>query len=101
MHTILIPQIKQAVAAHCGISVEDLDRRGRRRFHARPRQISYLLSRELTGMSFPKIACLHARMDHGTVLRGIRSIEKVVARQGPTAALVEQIRATLSATAEG
>ena len=61
--------IKKVVAAHYGITVADIDSADRRQTIARPRHIAYYLCRELTDMSFPKIAEAFAR-DYKTVHHG-------------------------------
>lgn len=71
---ITIPLIKQVVAEHYNIRMQDFEVRNRSRSVAYPRQIAMYLSRELTDASLPKIGEEFGGRDHTTVLHACDKI---------------------------
>ena len=66
-----IAQIQRAVCEHYGVAMGDLlsDQRAGRLSH--PRQLAYLIAREMTSLSYPQIARKFADRDHSTILYGV------------------------------
>ncbi len=73
---VLIEDIKRGVAEHFRITVRDLESPSRKRAIVRSRQIGMLLSRRITGQSFPEIARRFGDKDHSTAIHGCRKIER-------------------------
>jgi chromosomal replication initiator protein len=97
---ITINDIKQAVAEEWRVSMNELlsERRGRHVSVAR--QAGYMLARDLTPYSFPRIARGFARIDHTTVMHGIRATENRVNSDPDFAKRVNAVRARLAAKAD-
>ncbi|MFZ5816205.1 MAG: chromosomal replication initiator protein DnaA [Bacillota bacterium] len=71
---VTIPTIKQVVAEHYNIKLQDFEVRNRSRSVAYPRQIAMYLSRELTDASLPKIGEEFGGRDHTTVIHACEKI---------------------------
>lgn len=71
---VTIPVIKQVVAEHYSIRMQDFEVRNRSRSVAYPRQIAMYLSRELTDASLPKIGEEFGGRDHTTVIHACEKI---------------------------
>lgn len=73
--TIISPQsIKEKVAQHYNIRLEDFDSKKRTKEIAFPRQIAMYLCRELTDMSLPKIGEEFGKRDHTTVMHACEKV---------------------------
>jgi Bacterial dnaA protein helix-turn-helix len=96
MQAIYITDVKRAVAARCGVTIAELEGPRRARRYARPRQIAFLLCRELTGASFPVIGLRFGARDHTTVMHGVRAMGELGERNSKYAAMIRDIRATLA-----
>lgn len=68
--------IKDIIAKHFQLTVEDLNSRKRTRAIAYPRQIAMYLTRELTDLSLPKIGEEFGGRDHSTVIHAYEKIER-------------------------
>ncbi|WIF95879.1 chromosomal replication initiator protein DnaA [Caminicella sporogenes] len=73
---ITISYIKDIVAQHFNIKVEDLDSKRRTRSITYPRQIAMYLCRELTDLSLPKIGENFGGRDHTTVIHAYDKISQ-------------------------
>ncbi|MFZ5823779.1 MAG: chromosomal replication initiator protein DnaA [Bacillota bacterium] len=94
---VTIQTIKQVVAEHYSIRLQDFEVRNRSRSVAYPRQIAMYLSRELTDASLPKIGEEFGGRDHTTVIHACEKIADDI-RNDPTFAhtvevLIGKIRA--------
>ena len=69
--------IKKVVASHFGISVSAIDSDARTRSLSMPRQVAMYLCREMTPLSFPKIADLFKK-DYSTVHHAFVKIKKEI-----------------------
>ena len=84
--------IEAAVCARFGLTPEILRGPRRERGIARPRQIVMYLAREMTPLSYPRIAAWFHR-DHTTVLWGERRIRQLMVEKPKVAAYVRECRA--------
>lgn len=73
---ITVQLIKEVVAEHFGIKLEDFNSKRRTRSIAYPRQIAMYLCRELTELSLPKIGDEFGGRDHTTVIHAHEKISK-------------------------
>jgi len=94
---VTIATIKQVVAEHYNIRLQDFEVRNRSRSVAFPRQIAMYLSRELTDASLPKIGEEFGGRDHTTVIHACEKIADDI-KSDPTFAhtievLIGKIRA--------
>lgn len=106
MHTVLakhypkVRDIRDIVAKHFGITVEEIIGSSRRREYAAPRQIAMYLSREMTLMSLPQIGRYFGDRDHTTVLFAYRKLEQKIQTdeiwREEVRTLRERIEATVS-----
>ena len=69
--------IRKVVSAHFGISISSIDSDARTRSLSMPRQIAMYLCREMTPLSFPKIAELFKK-DYSTVHHAYDKIKKEI-----------------------
>lgn len=60
-----------------GVSLDDLTGPSSRKIHCRPRQAAWLVAHRVGRWSSPQIAARFQRMDHTTVLAGIKRAESV------------------------
>ncbi|WP_408955300.1 chromosomal replication initiator protein DnaA [Natroniella sp. ANB-PHB2] len=67
--------IKEIVAQHYGIRIEDMKSKKRTRAIAFPRQIAMYISRRLTELSLPQIGNRFGGRDHSTVLHAYNKIK--------------------------
>lgn len=88
---ITIDTIKQVVAEHYNIRMQDFEVRNRTRSVAFPRQIAMYLSRELTDASLPKIGEVFGGRDHTTVIHACEKIAEDIKNDPAFAATVEQL----------
>lgn len=71
---VTINTIKQVVAEHYNIRMQDFEVRNRTRSVAFPRQVAMYLSREMTDSSLPKIGEEFGGRDHTTVIHACEKI---------------------------
>ncbi|MGE5675764.1 MAG: chromosomal replication initiator protein DnaA [Mycobacterium leprae] len=88
---ITIATIKQVVAEHYNIKLQDFEVRNRTRSVAFPRQVAMFLSRELTDSSLPKIGEEFGGRDHTTVIHACEKIAEDMKRDPSFAAVIEQL----------
>lgn len=94
---ITIDAIKQVVAEHYNIRLQDFEVRNRTRSVAFPRQVAMYLSRELTNSSLPKIGEEFGGRDHTTVIHACDKISEDLKHDPSFAATVEQLIARIRA----
>ncbi len=81
--------VKKAVCKKYLIKMSDIESKKRNREYARPRQIAMYLCREMTDLSFPKIAESFGGKDHTTILHAYDKISKEIK---VNSVLAEEIR---------
>ena len=85
-------QIVDAVAAHYGLSRAELREANRSHERAEARQVAmYALARLDPNLRLEAIAALVGRRDHSTVIRGIRRIERTLAKDGDEAEAIRRL----------
>lgn len=94
---VTIDAIKQVVAEHYNIRLQDFEVRNRTRSVAFPRQIAMYLSREMTDSSLPKIGEEFGGRDHTTVIHACDKIAEDMRHDPAFAATVEQLVARIRA----
>jgi chromosomal replication initiator protein len=93
-----IAEIKDAVSAQFGITVEELVSRTRASGAARPRQLAMYLARELTDQSLPAIGREFGGRDHTTVLHALRRAKQRIADDQSYRTSAQAVRNLLSNT---
>lgn len=88
---VTIDTIKQVVAEHYGIKLQDFVVRNRTRSVAFPRQVAMYLSRELTDSSLPKIGEEFGGRDHTTVIHACDKIAEDLKNDPAFAHTIEQL----------
>ena len=91
--------IMQTVCDYYGQTLEDMTGPTRKREITVPRQIAMYLTRELTGMSLPRIGDVFGGRDHTTVLHSCKTVEANMQANTDIKAVVEDIK-TLVKTAQ-
>ena len=91
--------IMQTVCDYYGQTLEDMTGPTRKREITVPRQIAMYLTRELTGMSLPRIGDVFGVRDHTTVLHSCKTVEANMQANTDIKAVVEDIK-TLVKTAQ-
>jgi chromosomal replication initiator protein len=94
---ITVSLIKQKVAEYFGLKPADFTTKRRTHNIAYPRQIAMYLTRELTGLSLPKIGEAFGGRDHSTV---IHAYEKIASELSDSITLQETIN-TISSNIKG
>ncbi|MDO5026776.1 MAG: chromosomal replication initiator protein DnaA [Tissierellia bacterium] len=74
---ITLELIKEVVASHYNLSVDEIISTSRQQNIARPRQVAMYLSRKMTNLSWVKIANSFER-DHATIMHGTEKIENMM-----------------------
>ncbi|HEU4544387.1 MAG TPA: helix-turn-helix domain-containing protein [Jiangellaceae bacterium] len=69
-------RIIDRVAAHYGITRDELLSRDRHKSIAEARQVAMWLCRELLGMSYPELGRAFGNRDHTTCIAGVRRIAR-------------------------
>ncbi len=87
--------IKRAVAAHYGLSVDDIDCGSKRAPLALSRQVSMWMCRNMTGQSFPAIGRHHGGRDHTTAVYAVNRIGERIAEDRALAEVVAMLRVKL------
>jgi chromosomal replication initiator protein len=82
--------IKKVVANHFNITTSAIDSEERTRAFSTPRQIAMYLCRDLTGLSFPKIAALFKK-DYATVHYAYEKIKKELLSNEPLKNIVDEL----------
>lgn len=88
---VTIEAIKQVVADHYNVRLQDFVVRNRSRSVAFPRQVAMYLSRELTDSSLPKIGEEFGGRDHTTVIHACEKIAEDMRNDPVFSATVEQL----------
>jgi len=83
--------IKRAVAAHYGLSVDDIDCGSKRAPLALPRQVSMWMCRNMTGQSFPAIGRHHGGRDHTTAVYAVKKMGERIAEDRALAEVVAML----------
>ncbi|MCL2866590.1 MAG: chromosomal replication initiator protein DnaA [Clostridia bacterium] len=83
--------IQETVAHYYSITLEDLTGIKRSREVVVPRQIAMYLTREILGMSLPKIGDAFGGRDHSTVLNGCQKIQESIRKTPGFASVVNDI----------
>lgn len=76
---VTITDVRRAVAERFTVSETDLVSARRLNGVSHPRQLAFLLARELTPRSLPEIGRMFGNRDHTTVMHGIRRASERVA----------------------
>ena len=69
-------EVIRAVSVYYGIEMKDIVGPERKRAYAYPRQVAYVLCRELSGASLNRISTQFGNRDHTTVISGIKRVER-------------------------
>jgi chromosomal replication initiation ATPase DnaA len=93
-HRLTLADIVWTVSTKYSIPKDVMLGRSRLRKFARPRQIAFLLARELTNASFSKIG-RHFGRDHSTIVTGLKSIKAAMEANPKVKAHVEECRAAM------
>lgn len=88
---ITIGAIKQVVAEHYSLKLQDFEVRKRTRSVAFPRQIAMYLARELTDSSLPRIGEEFGGRDHTTVIHACEKISDDMKQDPAFAHTIEQL----------
>lgn len=83
--------IKRAVAAHYGLSVEEIDCGSKRAPLALSRQVSMWMCRNMTGQSFPAIGRHHGGRDHTTAVYAVKKMGERIAEDRALAEVVAML----------
>lgn len=84
--------IQEAVANYYSITMDDIIGARRNREVVVPRQVAMYLTREMLGMSLPKIGDAFGGRDHSTVLNGCQKIQETLRSSPSFTSLVNDIR---------
>ncbi|MDO5725780.1 MAG: chromosomal replication initiator protein DnaA [Tissierellia bacterium] len=84
-------RIKDIVANHFNITVEDIDSKKRPNNIAYPRQIAMYITRELTDLSLPKIGGEFGGRDHSTVIHACDKISRIMRNDSNLKNTVEEL----------
>jgi len=87
--------VRSAVALEFNVSEADLRGLSRRADIVRARHVAMYLARSETGASFPRIARALARVNHTSVIHGIKATEIRMERDPALVLRVEKLRAQL------
>lgn len=86
-----VPAIVERVAAAFGVSPAELMSASRLKGVRRARQAAMFVARELTGLSYPRLAAAFDR-DHTTVMHACRRVEAEMATDDALAGRVQEVR---------
>lgn len=70
--------IKEEVARHYGLTVEDLEGPARRKDISHARQVAIYLARELTSSSFPALGAAFGGRDHSTIMHAYQKMQDML-----------------------
>jgi chromosomal replication initiator protein len=74
---LTMDRIARAVAAHYGLSIDEIKSKNNSRAVATPRQIAMFLCKQMTRHSFPEIGREFGGKHHTTVMHSVDKIEKL------------------------
>jgi len=94
---ITVAMLKEMVAAHFHLSLDELTARKRTRDLVLARQIAMYLARELLKCSFPEIARQFGGKDHTTVIHACRKVSEAMAKDPSIKGLVDDLTEKLGA----
>ncbi len=89
---VVADKVLEAVAQAYGVSVAELQAKGRSRRVAVPRQVAMYLLREEAGLSLPRIGELLGGRDHSTIMHGVRKVADQLERDAHFRRRVMNIR---------
>jgi chromosomal replication initiator protein len=95
---LTIPGIQDAVAAHFGISLDELVSQSRAARVTWPRQVAIQLSRTLTDKSLEQIGSAFGGRNHATVMHAIKRVSTRLVDDANDAATVRELEAVLRAS---
>ncbi len=75
---LTVEVIKEEVARHYGLSVEDLEGPTRRKDISHARQVAIYLARELTNSSFPTLGAAFGGRDHSTIMHAYQKMQELL-----------------------
>jgi len=85
-----------AVMQEFDIDKEKLVSNGRRQKQVQARQVAwYVMSRNCAHLSYVQMARLLNRIDHSTVIHGVKTVEELMARDNDFAKAVERVEMSL------
>ncbi len=87
--------IKQIVAKHFNVSINDLSGKRRTQNIALARQVAMYLCRKHTARSFPEIGALFGGRDHSTVIHAIKAVGEKIQTDSSLKSRVESITSLL------
>ena len=87
--------VQERVAAYYGITVEDLKGARRNREITVPRQIAMYLTREMVGLSLPRIGECFGGRDHTTVMHACDKISSAMKDMPELAATIDDLQKSL------
>ncbi len=88
---ISVQLIKDVVAEHCGLKLDDFSSKRRNRSISYPRQIAMYLCRELTDLSLPKVGEEFGGRDHTTVIHAYDKISNDINMDSVIKSKIENI----------
>ncbi len=94
--TITVFDIQRVVGSHFHVKLEDFKSKTRSKAIAYPRQIAMFLSRELIGLSFPKIGEEFGGRDHSTVMHACEKISDELSKDSHLNSQIENIKKNLT-----
>lgn len=92
---LTVLHIKEEVASHYQIPVQELDGASRKKEIAQARQVAIFLARELTELSFPSIGREFGDRDHTTIMHGYSKIKLLLADTPLLSADITELREAL------
>ena len=84
--------VMRTVSDYYGTSMSELTGATRRREITVPRQIAMYLTREMIGMSFPRIGEVFGGRDHTTVLHSCKTVEQNIRNNATMKSVVEDLQ---------
>ncbi len=94
---LTVLHIKEEVASHYQVPLEELDGASRKKEIAQARQVAIFLARELTELSFPSIGREFGDRDHTTIMHGYSKIKLLLADTPLLSADISELREALEA----
>lgn len=92
MTRVFVADIIRTACEIYGVTVEEMTGRARGRVYiSMPRQRAMYVAREMTGLSYPRIARLFNRLDHTTVMNACRKTTERMAADPDEVAEVEAL----------
>jgi chromosomal replication initiator protein len=94
---LTVLHIKEEVALHYQIPLDELDGASRKKEIAQARQVAIFLAREMTELSYPSIGREFGDRDHTTIMHGYSKIKLLLADTPLLSADISDLRAALEA----